>query len=196
MDTTDDEVPEQEALPPGGDLLRCLLDKEPAFRSFVRQRINDPAVAEDLLQDAFVRAVAQQHTVRDEESVVPWFYRVLRHTIVDYYRSRGAQSRRDEAFLQDLTQREEDKVPSLEVLIPTVCHCLHGLLPALRSNYRELLRRIDLEGEDPAQVARELNITLNNLTVRLHRARQALRGSLEQACGVCSTHGCLNCSCD
>jgi RNA polymerase sigma-70 factor (ECF subfamily) len=31
--------------------------------------------------------------------------------------------------------------------------------------------------------------------VRLHRARQALRNNLEQACGVCTKHGCLNCTC-
>jgi RNA polymerase sigma-70 factor (ECF subfamily) len=31
--------------------------------------------------------------------------------------------------------------------------------------------------------------------VRLHRARQALRNSLEQACGVCTKHGCLNRTC-
>lgn len=36
-----------------------------------------------------------------------------------------------------------------------VCQCLHGAMPELRPNYSELLRRIDLEGEPPGQVAKD-----------------------------------------
>jgi DNA-directed RNA polymerase specialized sigma24 family protein len=39
-------------------------------------------------------------------------------------------------------------------------------------------------------------ITANNLTVRLHRARQRLRIELERTCRICSRHGCLDCSCE
>jgi RNA polymerase sigma-70 factor (ECF subfamily) len=31
--------------------------------------------------------------------------------------------------------------------------------------------------------------------VRLHRARAALKTRLEQSCGTCATHGCLDCTC-
>ena len=178
------------------DLVRRLLDHESAFRGFLRRRISDEALAEDLLQQSFVRAGEHQHSLRNDDSVVAWFYRVLRNTVIDYSRSHGAESRRDKAFLQELTQLEEDKEPPLDEMKAAVCQCLYGIIPELRSNYSELLRRIDLEGESPTRVANDLNITLNNLTVRLHRARQALREGLEQSCGVCSQHGCLNCSCE
>lgn len=181
---------------PAGDMVRRLLDHESAFRGFLRRRIGNEALVEDLLQQSFVRAVEHQHALRNDDSVVAWFYRVLRNTVIDYYRSHGAESRRDEAFLQELTHLGEDKEPPLDEMKAAVCQCLHGIMPELRSNYSELLRRIDLEGESPAHVAHDLNITLNNLTVRLHRARQALRAGLEQSCGVCSQHGCLNCSCE
>lgn len=180
----------------GTNLVRNLLHHESAFRSFLRRRIGNEALVEDLLQQSFVRAVEHQHSLRNDDSVVAWFYRVLRNTVIDYYRSHGAESRQDEAFLQELTHRGEDKEPPLDEMKAAVCQCLYEIMPALRSNYSELLRRIDLEGESPAQVAHDLNITLNNLTVRLHRARQALRNGLEQSCGVCSQHGCLNCSCE
>ena len=179
-----------------GDLVQRLLDHDSAFRGFLRRRIGDEALVEDLLQHSFVKAVERQHSLRNDDSIVAWFYRVLRNTVIDYYRSHGAESKRDEAFLQELTHLGEDKEPPLDEMKAAVCQCLYGIMPELRSTYRELLRRIDLEGESPAHVANDLNITLNNLTVRLHRARQALREGLEQSCGVCSQHGCLNCSCD
>ena len=53
-------------------------------------------------------------------------------------------------------------------------------------------RQLSAKGEE---AARSLGLTLNNLNVRLHRARQRLRGKLEATCHVCSKHGCLDCSC-
>lgn len=178
------------------DMIQQLLGHESAFRVFLRRRVGDETLAEDLLQQSIVRAVQSHHSVRNDDSVVAWFYTIIRHTLIDYYRSKGADARRNEAFLQELTLSGDDKEPPLDEVKATVCTCLHRLLPMLRSNYSELIRRIDLEDESPKRVAEELKISQNNLTVRLHRARQALRASLEQSCGVCSTHGCLNCTCE
>ena len=177
-------------------ILQPLLKNESAFRSFLRRRIGDEALAEDLLQQSLIRAVQSHHFVRNDESVMAWFYKILRHTLIDYYRSNGAEARRNEAFLQELTLSGDDKEPPIDEVKATVCTCLYRLLPKLRSNYAELIRRIDLEEESPKRVAEELKISHSNLTVRLHRARQALRASLEQSCGVCSKHGCLNCTCE
>jgi RNA polymerase sigma factor (sigma-70 family) len=177
-------------------MIRQLLSHESSFRSFLRGRLGNDALAEDLLQQSFVRAVEHQHSVRNDESVVAWFYRVLRNTVIDYYRSQGAESRRNESFLQEMTHLGADKEPPLDEIQAAACQCLHQVIPTLRSTYRDLLRRIDLDGEPPARVAKELHVTPNNLTVRLHRARQALRAGLETSCGVCSEHGCLNCTCD
>ncbi len=48
---------------------------------------------------------------------------------------------------------------------------------------------VDIEQQPIEKVAAELNTNANNLTVRLHRARQALKTSLVRACGVCTRHG-------
>lgn len=177
------------------DMIQRLLKQKSAFQVFLRRRVGDKALAEDLLQQSMVRAVQSHHSIRNTENVVAWFYKILRHALIDYYRSKEAEARRDVAFLQELTISGADKQPPIDDMKATVCTCLHHLLPALHSNYAELIRRIDLEGEAPKRVAEELKVSQNNLTVRLHRARQALRASLELYCGVCSTHGCLNCTC-
>ena len=178
------------------DMLQRLLEHGSAFRVFLRRRVGNDALAEDLLQQSMVRAIQSHHSVRSNESVVAWFYKILRHTLIDYYRSNSTEARRNDAFLQELTLSGDDKEPPLDEVKSTVCACLNRLLPTLRSNYAELIQRIDLEEESPKLVAEELKISQSNLTVRLHRARQALRASLEQSCGVCSKHGCLNCTCE
>ena len=177
-------------------MIQRLLEHESVFRLFLHRRVGNEVLAEDLLQQSMVRAVQSHHSVRNDESVVAWFYKIIRHTLIDYYRSKGAEARRNEAFLQELTLSGEDKEPPIDEVKSTICTCLYRLLPKLRSNYAELIRRIDLEEESPKRVAEELKISQSNLTVRLHRARQALRASLELSCGICSTHGCLNCTCE
>lgn len=180
----------------GKNPLAQLLAAESTFRRFLSRRLGDDALAADLLQQSFVRAVQQQHTLDNAESVVPWFYRVLRNAVVDYYRSRASEARRDAALLTELTVTGADQVPPHDEMRATVCACLHQILPDLRANYADLIRRIDLENDSPEEVAKALGISLNNLTVRLHRARRALRTGLEASCGVCSKHGCLNCTCE
>ena len=115
--------------------------------------------------------------------------------MVDYYRSHAADNRKMDGLLQEMVASEQDQVPALDEVRPIVCACLDSLLEEMRPAYADLIRRIDLEGEAPAAVARDLKLTTNNLTVRLHRARQALRATLEEFCGICSKHGCLNCTC-
>lgn len=174
--------------------LEPLFEVQATFREFVRRRVPSADIADDLLQQSLLKAVEQVHTVRSTESIVPWFYRLLRHAIIDYYRAHAADERKTEALLKELAATETDHVPPVDHIPLEVCTCLNRLLPALRPSYADILARIDLKGESIQSVAQDLNTT-NNLTVRLHRARQALRTSLEDACGLCTKHGCINCTC-
>jgi RNA polymerase sigma-70 factor, ECF subfamily len=66
-----------------------LLDARDQFLGYVRKRISDPELAEDILQDSLLRAIRAAPELRDEERVIPWFYRVLQNAIVDTYRRRN-----------------------------------------------------------------------------------------------------------
>jgi RNA polymerase sigma factor (sigma-70 family) len=177
------------------DLTHRLLAEQSAFRAFLQKRLSDDGVVEDLLQQSLMKAVERGHELKKSESAVGWFYRILRNAVADYYRTHAADNRKVEGLLRDMVASGEDKTPALDEIRPTVCACLGTLLTEIRPNYADLIRRIDLEGESSATVAKDLRVTPNNLTVRLHRARQALKAKLEQACGICTKHGCLNCTC-
>jgi RNA polymerase sigma-70 factor (ECF subfamily) len=76
-----------------------------------------------------------------------------------------------------------------------VCECLHTQLPLLTAEHAEAIRRLDLDGEPREKVAAEMGVSVNNLTVRLHRARQALKRRLEEMCKACLEGGFLDCRC-
>ena len=161
------------------------------FLAFLERRLESRAVAEDILQAAFTRGLERGGDVKDEK-VVAWFYRVLRNAVIDHYRQRSTTARAMEAWGREFPDVQE---PEAE-LRQEICRCVSGLLETLKPEYREALRIVDLEEGKLKDLAQQSGITAENAAVRVHRARAALRRRIEQACGTCSVHGCLDCSCE
>lgn len=172
-------------------IVQALVENHRRFLAFLERRVRDRATAEEILQAAFVRGLERAGDVRDGERAVAWFYRLLRNAVVDHYRARGAEAAALAAFGREIGDGEE---PPAEVA-SELCGCFEALLPALRPEYAEILRRVDLEGQRPADFAQVSGLTANNAMVRLHRARKALRTALERSCRTCAEHGCLDCTC-
>lgn len=173
-----------------------LVSNHAKFLSFLSKRLPSRAVAEDLLQQSLQKAFTGVASVDDQEKVTAWFYRILRNALIDYYRSRASEDRKLQGYLDELVGAGEDFAHAPDELRGEVCACMSRLLPTLHAPYAELIQKIDLDGNAPESVAKELGITPGNLSVRLHRAREALRKSLEMSCGSCTEHGCLDCSCE
>lgn len=173
------------------DGIAPLLAHRRELLAYVRKRVGSPELAEDVLHDSLLRAMRAAPELRDEERLLPWFYRILRNAVIDVYRHRAVEARvmSDGAELDDLPGEPE---PGDEA---TLCGCFQRLIPTLKPEYVEVIERLDLAGEDGTHVARRLGISRNNLKVRHHRARAALRERLEETCRACARHGCLDCSC-
>ncbi|NRD43484.1 RNA polymerase sigma factor [Corallococcus exiguus] len=184
------EGPDAGLPPDREDVVAALLAHQRRFLAFVERRVGSRAVAEDLFQTAFARTLEKGGALKDGESAVAWFYRLLRNALVDHHRRQAAEGRALEVEARDADSATED--PELK---GAVCACLADLLPTLKPEYAQLVRQVDLEGRGVPDVAREVGITPNNAGVRLHRARLALKRSLERGCGACAAHGCLDCSC-
>lgn len=184
------ETEANESGPPDPEVVRRLVASHREFLGFLEKRVPNRSVAEEILQNAFVRTMERGSQIESSESAVAWFYRLLRNAIVDYYRRRATEAKTLER------EAAEPQLPSEAELRDAICACMNELLPTLKPEYAELLRRVDLEERSVADVAAELQITPNNASVRLHRARQGLKRRLEASCGTCAVHGCLDCSCE
>src|SRR5215216_5176010 len=67
------------------------------FLAFLERRVGSRAVAEDILQEAFVRGMGRLHT-EDEGSVIAWFYRSLRNAAIDHHRRHKSANKALEAL--------------------------------------------------------------------------------------------------
>lgn len=187
---------EHEAVAEAADaaVRRALVESRRQMLSFLQRRPGSSEAAEDVLQAFMLRAIERSSQLRDVRTVRGWLSRILATTIVDHQR-RSARRRQQESVMNP-NDLEAIEIEADEELDEAVCNCLYKLLPTLKPEYAEVIWRIDLLGESRERVAASLGVTLNNVTVRLHRGRQALKKRLEEMCLTCPVHGFLDCGCE
>jgi RNA polymerase sigma factor (sigma-70 family) len=171
-------------------VLDTLVENHRDFLHFLERRVASRDTAEDLLQEAFGRAVTHVHTLRDGESAVAWFYRLLRNAVIDHYRRNAVAGSALERFASELPE----SVPPPEVA-DQICACVSRLAATLKPEYADALQEIEVKGVPVKEYAAAKGLTANNAGVRVFRARQALRAQVAASCGTCADHGCLDCSC-
>lgn len=87
---------------------------------------------------------------------------------------------RDDAAVEDLAATERAEPSALQEL----ARCLEPLLAELEPRDREILQRVEIEGEAQVELARELALPLSTLKSRVQRARRRLRERYESCCAL------------
>ena len=173
---------------------RALVEGRQHILRFLLRRLGDADAAEDVLQTFMLRAIDRSEQLRDVRAVRGWLSQILASSIADYGRKVARQRQREVVMAPTDLDSFQDGFD--EELDEAICNCLYKLLPTLKPEYAEVIWRVDLQEQPREAVAKDLGITLNKLTVRLHRGRQALKTRLEQMCLTCPVHGFLDCDCD
>lgn len=173
-------------------LVAILAEVHNDFLGFLNRALGSTADAEDVMQQFYLRVLLRSADLRRQTSARTWLRRVLMSVLSDF-RRRATRRRRAEA---DFARKEAALPPPEEDVDAFICKCLHKLLRVLKPEYAEVLRLVDLEEIPRSDVASRLGLSLNAVTVRLHRARRAMRQALELTCATCPVHGYLDCACD
>jgi RNA polymerase sigma-70 factor (ECF subfamily) len=168
-----------------------LVENHRQFLAFLERRVGNRELAEDILQDAFVKSIEKTDALRDEQSAVAWFYRMLRNAVIDHHRRTAVRSKASEAFAREM----EGAVEPPPEIREEICACVIRLSETLKREYADAIQRIDIDGVAVASYAKEAGISTSNAGVRVFRAREALRKQVKASCGTCAEHGCRDCSC-
>lgn len=164
-----------------------------ALYAYALQRVQDPTIAEDLVQESLLAGLNSLTRFRGESSEKTWLTGILKYKILDYFRRRyreqpieDVESAADTAnndytaagrWLNRPARWSVDPVAALEQreFMETVHRCLEGLSQRLAHAFA--MRELD--GETTAAICKVLNISTTNCWVMLHRARAAMRRCLE-----------------
>ncbi len=162
-----------------------LASLRPVMVKWLQQRTSSE-LTEEIVQQASLQALEKLDQLRDRRKLKAWFMQIIRNTLNDEFK-------RQERFL-DLEQFPEI-VADDSSLETQSCGCVLGMLQDIQPQYAQLLQAVDIHDQPVHKVAGRLGLNSNNTSVRLYRARKALRQRLKQVCGTQSARACLDCLC-
>ena len=171
--------------------LATLVDNRARFLAFLERRVGSRDLAEEILQQAYVRGMDRGGGLRDGESATAWFYRLLRNVLADHWRRSDAERRALAAMADDPAAADAGDA----ALLDAICGCVTGLVGTLKPELADIVQRVDLGGVALRTYAADAHITANNAAVRLHRARQALGRQLQRTCAAGTIAALRDCDC-
>lgn len=137
-------------------------------------------VAEDLLEETWVRAVTHAHRLDPETRLGAWLFTVARNLHVSYRRARFLEDATTEAGLGLWPTGQAQASPFEETAATELEARLERALATLPAPSREVLLLVAVAGLDHADAADVCGTTPQALRQRLHRAREALAAALER----------------
>lgn len=155
------------------------------FRTALRLCGGREADAEDLLQDAMLRALANYHQLRDGTGARAWLFTILTRTHLNRVR---ADRRRGEVVSADLDETAFEQALAEWIPLPSPAEALETrqlgehldlALDGLPAELRRVVWLVDVEGFSQREVAAMEEIPEGTVASRLFRARRQLRGALE-----------------
>ncbi len=137
-------------------------------------RTGDEHLADDLVQECFLRVHDRLGDVRDHARFAGWIRGIARNLVTDWRRARREP---EAAELEELTASEEE--PNLDAVVAS---WLTPAIDELEPADREVLRLTELEGVSQARAAEELGLSLPALKSRVLRGRARLRDRITACC--------------
>ena len=147
------------------------------LRRFIRRRVSDDHVADDLLQETFVRVHRHIGTLKEADRLTAWVYRIARNVVHDHHRK--ATSSPVSLADADPTGDAQDRLNQSQ------CRCadwLEEMIRSLPDGYREAVQLSEIEGLPQQEVADRLGLSLSGAKSRIQRGRVMLKGVLERCC--------------
>ncbi|QTP54761.1 RNA polymerase sigma factor SigZ [Billgrantia sulfidoxydans] len=151
-----------------------------AFRTellrFVRRRLADESVAEDIVHDVLIKAFSRRDELRDDSRLRAWLYQITRNALVDHYRAHKPLA----PLPAELAEwPEADDRAEAELAL-----CLRPLMDKLPEKYRAALLSTLESGLSQEQYASQAGLSISGAKSRVQRGRTMLRDALVECCRV------------
>jgi RNA polymerase sigma-70 factor (ECF subfamily) len=164
---------------PSLDAARLYADLRRPLLAFLRKHTGSRDVAEDVLHDVVVKALAaEQAGSTPVGNATGWLYAAARNAAMDHHRRR----RVTEELPDEAVVATPDDAPDEPTL--ALAQCLRPLADRLPPAYRDVVVGAEFDGRRLASIAQDLDLSLSAAKTRASRGRRLMRDSLVRCCKV------------
>ena len=162
---------------------------QPKIRYYLARLLGD-LDAEDSVQEVFAKVSRNLDTFKGQSKISTWIYRIATNTAIDKLRSSTFKQASEHTPLEDNATTENniskigptDTATDQKVIRKEMSECVREYVDRLPPDHRTVLILKELEGFKNREIAAILDISLENVKVRLHRARARLKLELDNGC--------------
>ena len=151
------------------------------LKKFVTITVKNEWAADDIVQEVFVRAHSKIDTLKDHDKIGSWLFRIAYRQCMDHFRK---ESRKTPEEMEDFPEvdtssysRTERKLEQHQMSV-----CVQNQMLLLPENYRTVIWLFDVLGFTLKEIADILELSVENVKIRLHRARNKFKSILSQKC--------------
>jgi len=162
---------------------------QPKIRRYLARLIREQD-AEDMAQVVFARVSRGLVGFKGQSKLSTWIYRIATNTAIDKLRSPDHSQASGRTPLEDSAQfanntptiTQADTATDQKVIRTEMSECVREFVDRLAPDHRTVLILKELEGFKNREIADILDISLENVKIRLHRARARLKQELDDGC--------------
>lgn len=143
------------------------------LKTFIQHRVPHTEVAEDLLQNIFIKIHSELSKLQQTEKLKSWLFQIARNAITDYYRTRKPSEEINDYAeeTKEISEATEDIASSIKFFILQ-----------LEEPYREAMILSEIRNLSQKQVAEKLNISYSGAKSRIQRGREKVKQLMYECC--------------
>jgi RNA polymerase sigma-70 factor (ECF subfamily) len=140
------------------------------LRSFVVKSVKDKSVADDIVQDVFIKVQSNVGQLRASDKISAWIYRITKNMVIDYFRK----------STKAIQPADLDWESDHHEFNDCVARTLSAMLATLPEKYRVALELTDIENMSQYELALQLDISYAGARARVQRARKMLKAKMDE----------------
>ena len=149
-------------------------------RKFICCLVKDEWIAEDLVQETFIKVQQNLNDLKDQARLSSWIFRIAHNQCLDYFR-------KSKTHCEKPVERIDKNLfiaPSVQQKMEQqqMSSCVQDQLRLLPESLRTTIILFEIMEFKLREIAEILDISVENVKVRLHRARKQLRAILSEKC--------------
>lgn len=162
---------------------RTYRERRGGFLAWAKRHAPDEASAEDALQDAFIRAIANADALSLAEDIAGWIFVAMRNRLIDLWRRADTQKRMGAIELSEEAIEEiamEAGFDPYDALLRTELEeALAVAVEALPEEQREVIRAQAFDETTFSELSKRTGVSIDTLMSRKRRALRKLAAALE-----------------